>query len=801
MKRVVEFCASDFYLLLGFSLWASLLITALVIRPITNKSKSEMYFDLFSKAWVAFALTKSGIPEILFPVISTQLVYIRFANFFSSIAHLGPPVAGLSQEFRWNSRLRRFAAWLTRPVRRDLPVLNLHVLVAIICLSPYFAKWLGVMVLISFAISIVVGTLPKRGYFLFFGICSLLEAGKLFNLRGMPYGSTTLTFIALLLFDQFLAHIRHSSKISNLLIWAKASASVKAENRIESLLREVGERFSIRRLTVIEPQREGHCRITIVKKESSGAWKTDSFYHDSLPTVFSHVLTTREAVWNIHEESDLAANLRKGNARLEQREGSFFTVVPIVKDLNPVGALAFTGYSEGLFENGFTRDEIKLGVQLLLPMLADTIWSQSLSTSDEWYRKCVEASEAISGIGDLGASEKTLEKVAAKIFQCTGLSVFLSRVNPLSRELDLKFTAGFSNSVSAMYQETRFYALVGNTQGPMPLAVNRGKIVTVSDLTWLYTVLHPFSLRILKESECRSAAAVPVFLNHVSQPNQKEGQKVWGLLWLESKQLGEFSPNKEPGLRILAAAIESVVSRLDFASRARGALEELVRADVAEKLLQQVPVREEESGYLLVADIRGSTKIANYAGAQAWLQFVGCLKGVLDDVGEKYGLMLQFIIWDAFYFTVSSEAQHDRAVPQFASFAREVNSILKYAFEIAFPESIAPPDGSRARFCLEFGDITRDVSNGSWTITGAAMASVSKLEAACKGLPGWFFLTEASLGNSVSGYEILRVRNPGTGARIVSSTGDLSAPELAPEIRERIADALRIMCGPGRKAA
>jgi class 3 adenylate cyclase len=327
----------------------------------------------------------------------------------------------------------------------------------------------------------------------------------------------------------------------------------------------------------------------------------------------------------------------------------------------------------------------------------------------------------------------------------------------------------------------------------MPLAINRGKTVTVADITWLYTVLHPLSLRILKESNCRSAAAVPVFLNHSDQKQDRETQKAWGILWLESQQSGEFTPNQEPGLRILSAAVESAIARVDYESRARGALTELVRADIADKLLRQVSVREEEQGYLIIADIRGSTKIANSAGAETWLRFIGSVRGVLEEVATKHGLRLQFIIWDAFYFTVQSGPQHHRAIPEFVTFAREVNAVLAAAFEIMFPDAAAANDGARARFCVEYGDITRDVSNGQWTITGAAMASVSKLEAACKELRGWFFFTEAVLSSANPSYEILKNINPGTDSRIVTAKVTAVDSSLSREIRQHLNDALSLL--------
>ena len=54
---------------------------------------------------------------------------------------------------------------------------------------------------------------------------------------------------------------------------------------------------------------------------------------------------------------------------------------------------------------------------------------------------------------------------------------------------------------------------------------------------------------------------------------------------------------------------------------------------------------------------------------------------------------------------------------------------------------------------MVYGDTTRDVRSAmtsNWSIVGQAMAKVSKLEQACKGLSGWLFSSSSLLTEEVN---------------------------------------------------
>jgi class 3 adenylate cyclase len=254
--------------------------------------------------------------------------------------------------------------------------------------------------------------------------------------------------------------------------------------------------------------------------------------------------------------------------------------------------------------------------------------------------------------------------------------------------------------------------------------------------------------------------------------------------------LGKFTPDREESLKLLSGAIEGIISKVSEAARAREALSGLVRHDIAERLLNKQKVREEETGYLLVADIRGSSKLANQLGASVWNEFIDTIRRPLEMIGKKHRLSLQLVIWDAFYFTFPSRKKHPKQFGQFVTCAREINAFLELAFKHFFPTEIISKNESRARFCLEHGDTSRDIQNGTWTIVGAAIASASKLEAVCKPLVGWFFTTEEVPVPALEAFERLEATNPANGARIISLNGDVKLYSETAELEVLLAEAL-----------
>jgi GAF domain-containing protein len=745
VRRTIEFFTTEVYLGIFGGLLACVLIARFLLGQSVKTARDRNEFEDFTGAWAVFGFMKSGVPEILLPIVSSSLIYVRLSNFVSSTAHLGPALLALSRYTYSPAWVKYISRKLVSLENEKFKRAGLYLVLGLIAVSPYFAKWLGIMTIITACLSLAKRPKDWNSKFCLFAIAASIETAKLFNFRYTPYGSTTLLFVSFLLFERFLAHIRMGSRVISTLNWSRSMTVPSDANEVAAILKSFAERFGIRQISLIEPKTGGSASVIIqFKDKNTRAWSSTSLYLEKIPPVFSHVLTTRDSLWNVHQESDFAIQLRKGSeARLPEFDGPYFTVLPVLKENVPVAAVGITSYDDVLVNDTSRRSELETALNVIFPLIAECLWTNSVSQSDEWYRRCVRVSEKVLKIAEQSVSSADLkdimQRAAETICEETGFSIFISRVNPITREYDLKVTHGFSEEVAGLYANTGFYALQGNTQGPMPLAINRAKVVTVADLTWLFSVLHPLSLRILKLSECRSAAAVPVFSEN---KNGSDFERVWGLIWFESRTPGTFLPTHETGLRTIAAALESVLSQRRLSRRAHDALKGLVREDVAKKLLEQKPVREVDQGYLVAADIRGSTQIANEMGVAAWNSFVDWLKPKIAKLAGQHGLQLEMIVWDAFFLTRSANLPNSTATLDLIEFSRRFNKIVEIGYRIKFPNRSVSPDGITARVCVEHGDTTRDIQNGNWSVVGIAMAHVCKLESVCKPLQGWFFVPE-----------------------------------------------------------
>lgn len=796
-KGAVEFFTKEIYFFLAIGLVVCFLITSILIRPLVRLDETTTSFDAYSKFWVAFALMKSGLIEIALPMVSSTLVYVRMANFFSLIAHIGPLLHAIASGNSRHSRLKTFAHFLGRTLEKRSGITPFHILSIALVASPYFAKALGACAAILIPAYFFIGLRRQDKNLIVFSAIMAFEAWKYFDSAYAPYGLVALPFVSCLIFDQFIKRVQYGARIVGLLLWSKRNSIERNYEATQQAVRELSEMFGISQVSVLEPIRDGNCRITI-QRQIERVWQTDWFYRETIPPVFSHVLTTREPLLNLHEDSDLSMHVRGLITRRWSYGGKYFTVIPVLKDDRVLAAVAFSSYDPALFFDSTRRLELEFGIELLSSILANSIWAANTALSDDWYRRCVRANEKMlaSDVGAIG--EEALEtaliralEILASDFDCRGI---IARLNPLTRELDQKIIFGYDPKLVSLYQATRFFALTENAQGLMPLAINRRRVITAPDLSWILSSLHHKSQELLRLSEAKSAVAVPIMLPKTDEKCERD---TWGVLWLESKQAGYFSARSEEGLKVVSSAIEAIVARQDMRKKAQTALEGLVRPDIADRLLRDLPVREEERGYLLVADIRGSSSIANQLGADTWNRFVSQLREPLAKLSGHYGLSLQLTIWDAFYFTKEQHLITASEPSDIIQFCAEMNALLCAAFTNEFGDSPLPEDGSRARFCLEYGDITRDIHNGTWTITGNAMAAVSKLEAACKALPGWFFLSEAILPENTDPYQILPEVNPATNRKIVRLKSNVDSVMLS----DRAINQLKILPNRTKKAA
>ncbi len=786
LKRTVEFFAADLYLILSILLLICFLVQRLILKPALLKDANESEWRSHATPWVAFSIMKSGLLEILFPVASTSLIFIRISNIISLMAHTGPVLALFSASPRTHPLLRKALLQLERPIFFGIPGINalLGVLVTI-CLTSFFAQILTVWGLSLVVFAVYGGSRDRKISLTLFGVCLVIECLKLQNLPYAPHGSLTLLFVTGLLLLEFRDDLRKSAAIGGVLNWWRSVQEVCLVKPQDAagLLKSFATKFDVNRVTLLEPHPGGSARLIAWDRSGGGDWVEEQVFLDSVPHVFSKALTSQSPLWNIDEKSELAYRLRKGQEPSRGNRGRYFSVIPVCREGEPFAAFALTGYRESLLSPKQAPELAEFAVQLMGSYLAELLRAELHARNDEWYRLCSsvgselnQLSESISGRTDV---QEYMAAAAALLSRRLESGVLFARVHPNTRELDLKVTSGFSSEVENLYQETNFYASSENIQGPMPVAVNENRIVTVSDLSWLKGVLHARSLEIFRMSGAKSAAALPIGARVESkeaQLHEAASSSVWGVLWIESGTLGHFNSAAQAGLNLVVMALQAYVARAVLSCRAHQVLSDLARPDIAEKLLSGHVVMERDHGLLLMSDIRGSTNLATRYGAEAWKSFMKSAEPEIRKIAEHHGFVLQLVVWDACFFTASLDSPNLSSVLNAKGFGDRLNECLRTLMASAFPEVWKGRGDPCIRLCVEFGDTTRDILNGVWTISGSAMAAVHKLEAACKNLPGWLFFTEVLPCPNGSEYQDTGAFHPASKLRIISLQEQIAPP-------------------------
>ena len=777
VKKAVEFFTTQTYLIFALGMIACLLVTSLFLRPFVGAETMQSEFDVFSRAWTVFAFCCSGA-EMLFPSFYAFLPFVRIQFYFSIIAHAGPVLLAASASHHTPWICRRLLDRFLKPVLNVKylgDIRGLHFAVAGLMLTPIFLKSLVVVGITIVPLYLWLAMTRKDSRLFLFGLCALVECLKLMNVRYMPYGNLPLSFTFLVTIDHFITRVSHGARVVTIMLWSKSISGASSLDDVNSAIRSFAELFGIKRVTYIEPNENGQCTITQNFLGSNGRWVTEPIFREEIPPAFAYVLTTGSSIVNLSEDSEFAMRLHASHKGYANRNNpsSHFSVYCFSKDSLRTGAIAFSDYPASIFENNYLQMEFDAGLQFLLPFLGSQLWTQRLSITDDWYRSSIKIGESIQTLSVPSAATDTLGKLlqlfADEIAGTLDSSVIIGRVHPHSRSVDVKVLAGFSEAITRQYQEIQFYAISENVKGPMALAVNEKIVITISDINWVLPHLTKPARELMIESRTKSAAVIPLFVVDESETAMSEHSMAWGFIWIESKKVGAFNEHHTPGLKVIGASVGGALARQQITSRAHEALTGIPRMDIRKKLLNGQSVTENEVGFLVIADIRGSSRIANQYGAKVWSNFVEALEQSLITLAAEFSYTYQFVAWDAFHFTKPETNPASSAIDQIIEFANRMNALLEATMSVQFPDASVPSSGARARFCVEYGDNSRGLQFGVWTISGSSMPNCCKLEATCKGLPGWIFLTDSFSFSRPNDFEVRPVRkNPATNRCILS---------------------------------
>lgn len=340
-----------------------------------------------------------------------------------------------------------------------------------------------------------------------------------------------------------------------------------------------------------------------------------------------------------------------------------------------------------------------------------------------------------------------------------GVRVAVGMYDPTNHQIKIISIVGFLESVAERWTEGFLQARPDNLYGPLARGIHDGSVYIVPDVSLILPYLHENTAEFYKISNTRSCVAIPFY-------DGAGGEEVVGVIYLESSN-SSFSEVYRPVLEKLARIVESVQERYNVKAalaKATNTLSRFIPRTHVFSLISGVDIMEQDSGYLMMLDLKGSTKFSLEHGSSDWLERVEILQQIIIPHIERCGARLQTFSWDAAFITFSTPVPSLdtlRSVVELCTIM--TNEIEHWALGNLKLREFWGPGKQKARFCITFGDISRGLAPGTtetWTVTGESMAVIAKMESQCKQLPGVVFTDQAAaaeltgLGFKGTGHDI-----------------------------------------------
>jgi class 3 adenylate cyclase len=291
--------------------------------------------------------------------------------------------------------------------------------------------------------------------------------------------------------------------------------------------------------------------------------------------------------------------------------------------------------------------------------------------------------------------------------------------------------------------------------------VHEKKPVIIPNVKWLDGVVHPNTIKFFNLHSTKTAAFIPVL--------GADSSTVVGVYWVEGVKGAEISySDKELFNSLIGTLSERIKLMLSDTQLhlSQASLAQFLPKHLVADYLSGKDVKEVDHGYLMMFDLKGSTRLAHALGNAFFHEEVSRFKDQMEMLLRKYGWSLQEYIWDAFSFTLSvDQAKSEKTSVQ--NWAKMIESTFdKWKEEIAIRHGDIEEIGLLSyRVCFSFGDVSRGIvvegNTRKWTFIGNAIAVVSKIEQESKKLPGKVFCDESILSRSTDTWIMLHTSSHG----------------------------------------
>lgn len=782
VKAISEFSTTDIRLIM-FLLGLFSLVVNFVVQRIAGSTYHDDNFEAFIPFWFCFLLISSGFLQIILPFTQSGL-FGKMSSSFSLIAHCGPIILAV-----WRNQKVK-ALVQNRGNRVKFKYVQLAALLCSVLLSfsSYHLKFFSPLVIFTSVVGIFISLFERQWAIRIYSAILFINGLKLLDVPYLPHAHTATIFVSLHLMLSAIQRLNVTAHFLSVIAWFRdKSRSFVSDDRMQDLLEQISKSTGVGRVSLIELQDKGECQISF-SDDNVDNLRFGTFLRQKLPPISAHVITTKRPSWHISEGSLLHKSLHKGLPSPSAYTGKTFSLIPLLGETDAVAVLALTNYEKSIGTDSVQRDNLENTIQLIEPFLAAIVEKRRAFKKmgvGEIQVKILQSLQLIETQASRGEHDNVdsiLQCTCNAITEMYASSAFIGKLLKDTRKVDIRAISGFSEEISKQLIKGTILAESSNQQGPLPLAINLQEIIIVSDIANVEHVLHPVSLEMLRKNDTKSMAAIPIMLQH-DFDDSEESTQPWGILWLEQRSGYVFGLKDLDVLKGIQSAIDRMAlayngrSKLD---RAQNAVSRSMPAHVAAKILAGESPEENDIGYLLMIDLKESSKISVLLSKTGWTSFVERnVIPVAEKLAKINGLILQEVIWDAFFFTLSAPSLSFEDEKTICNFVSEFEREIRHLYEAHFGNLSGYEVGTEAkmRACLVHGDVSRGFSNGpsrTWTITGNAMPIVHKLESHCKRLEGLLFtLANRDAAYMPPNYKFSNTLLPATGQEVVKIVVEL----------------------------
>jgi len=749
VKNLSEFFSKEFPRILGI-LFIMLIFLYTILGKLFNR---EMHHNIFSSSlllWTIFVTSSSGILQTIFPITAYPLFINKIVAFFSLYCHSLPVFLFLSDiKIRNRNYFRKPFNFLQTKRKQAL---NLTPLAIIFIIALSSKLWVTFFILWFFLLgssSIIFGVIKRNHILISYGIITTLVTFKISNYNFMPSSKSTIFFVGTFLLVNILKRIKNLAILSESIQTVKDFSNSKSNKvSIDALEKDIFSLLKVGQLTYLIINEKGGCKIKQYTLDKKGI-KVNTFERETLPPLFAHIISKSESLWHEHQDSDFLRQIKSKTGGKQKYKGEYLTSIPLYGFGKTYGAIAFTNYPETYVKNKEKSLELEMYLDILLPIYCEKINLNIIANKNSITNKFHTIDKLIddiynniksqhSNIVNLSIIMNDTLKVINQELSSYG---YLTELNHNSKKLNLLALGGYPEDITERFKKGSIFAHEENRHGPLPLSINERRVIIIPDVSLYKEVYHEFTNYFFGRCNTKSCVSIPIYDLNNDDHDGTYNSRVWGAIFIERNIEDRFNGEMINLFENISYKLSKLIQKLNN-KKIHIQTEENLRKFIPEKnysqILQDNSYQEKDQGYLLMIDLRESTKISNLLGNKTWNTIASEIKDEIIKYSIIYKISLQDFTWDAFFLTYSSELQDDIIMAHLILFLSKVKNKIDDIYAKFTGHSLAEFLNSstpKARVAICFGDITRGLLDGptrSWSITGTEMANVNKLEGICK---------------------------------------------------------------------